>query len=66
MSYGCHNRPAFRAGYIVQSGHYMSGRERVDKMDWVPHTMTKDCQYTLSDLGRKDKQCEGCKWKRTE
>lgn len=63
MTYGCHNRAEYRAGYKVQDGHFAAGRERIDRMDWVPHRLTRDCQYTKTELGRVDPKCVGCKWR---
>jgi hypothetical protein len=57
MSYGCYNRqpytPVFRA---------KDGKKEV----FVDFKMTHDCQYTKSDLGKKDPQCVGCKWRLDE
>jgi hypothetical protein len=25
--------------------------------------MARDCQYTKTELGRKDERCVGCKWR---
>jgi hypothetical protein len=47
----------------VQDGHFAAGRERIDRMDWVPHRLTRDCQYTITELGRVDPKCVGCKWR---
>lgn len=54
--YACHNR----APYI----------DTLEKRDhhgtliaaW-PFVMARDCRYTLSELGKVDSRCEGCKWK---
>lgn len=60
---GCYNRPALRTERIVQDGWTLSG------WDWKPiririaDPMTKDCQYTKTELGKVDKGCEGCAWK---
>ena len=35
----------------------------VDKVKNIPHTMTRTCQYTKSDLGQRDPKCVGCKHK---
>ena len=54
--YGCHNREPFRdrVYYPVRWGAYLDSRE---------FRMATDCQYTLTELGKKDEKCEGCKWK---
>ena len=63
-SYGCHNRAPFREIYPVQDGHWMDGKTRVPKMTAAKHVLSRDCKYTLSDLGRKDQACTGCKWRK--
>lgn len=30
----------------------------------IPNVFAKDCQYTLTELSKNDKGCEGCKWKK--
>ena len=63
MSYGCHNRTPFRDVYPVQDGHFMDGKTRVPRMTAAKHVLSRDCQYTKSDLGRVDPGCVGCKWR---
>lgn len=63
MTNGCHNRPAYRTGVVVQDGWYMDGYTRVPKMVQVPFKMSHECQYTKSDLGKADPACQGCKHK---
>lgn len=36
---------------------------RIAHMVMIKDPMTKDCQYTLSDLGKADPKCSGCKWR---
>lgn len=60
---GCHNRPEYRAVQPMQDGWYLDGTTRTPRMVAVLHRMAKDCQYTLSDLGRVDSGCVGCKWR---
>ena len=68
--YGCHNRAPFREFYAVQDGWYLDGTRlnatRTPRMKTTPFVLARDCQYTLSDLGRQDPKCEGCKWKQEE
>ena len=60
---GCHNRPPFRAVLPVQDGWFLDGTTRTPRMvPWVIRAKP-DCQYTLSDLGRIDAGCAGCKWR---
>lgn len=48
--YGCWNRKPFKDFHIV-------GRVV------IRHVMTRDCQYTKSELGQRDDKCVGCKHK---
>ena len=59
MSYGCHNRPPLGEPRMVP-GINKHGR---DCYELVPHAMTRECQYTHSQAGRVDPQCEGCRWR---
>lgn len=61
MSYGCHNRPPFRAVLPVQDGWFLDGVTRVPRMVPAPFRMATDCQYTKTALGQADKGCVGCK-----
>ena len=68
--YGCHNRKPFHPFYHAQDGYkqkkLMPGfvdSTRHDNVVQIPHVMTKDCQYTKTDLGKTDLKCEGCKHK---
>ena len=58
MTYGCHNRPQFLPSYPVQNGWFSTGTRIMVSQ---PFTMAKDCQYTLTDLGRADKGCIDCR-----
>lgn len=68
MSYGCHNRPSLAPTAWVQVGWakapnvVVKGNVRLQVVMRapIPDPMTKDCQYTLSDLGRTDPGCTGC------
>ena len=63
MTYGCHNRAPYLTSIPVGDGHYMDGYTRTPRMVPMPFRMSKDCEYSTSDLGEKDKACDGCKWK---
>lgn len=62
---GCHNREPFKQTMKVQDGYIEGGPYRVAETVETPFRMANECQYTLSDLGKTDKGCEGCKHKRT-
>lgn len=57
---GCHNRKDFRPSYPAQDGWYMDGVTRTPRLVPVKFSMTKDCQYTFTELGQKDAGCLGC------
>lgn len=61
MNYGCHNRREYKATVIVQDGWWMDGQTRAAKMVSKPFAMSRDCQYTKSDLGQMDARCNGCR-----
>ena len=61
MSYGCYNRKDYRPKLMVQDGWWLDGQARMAKVRQIPFTMTKDCQYTKTDLGQADEGCHGCK-----
>ena len=64
---GCHNRADYKPSYLAHDGYYDSEPgmplARIPRMVEVPFTMSPDCQYTQSDLGRVDAGCNGCKWR---
>lgn len=69
--YGCHNRAPFKPhrgqdGWLFH-GVMVSADEEAAmyyyKAVTIPQTMAKDCQYTLSELGKTDSRCIGCIWK---
>ncbi len=62
MSYGCYNRQPFAPHQRVQDGYIETSSGRIDRIVDMPHAMTKDCQYTHSDLGQADAGCKGCTW----
>jgi hypothetical protein len=63
VTYQCHNRAEYRELLIAQDGYYIDGTTRVPKLVSVPFALSRDCQYRLSDLGRADKGCDGCRWR---
>jgi len=63
---GCHNRAPLRETVRTQDGWGEAGDTRIPAMRTYPVPMTKDCQYTLSDLGKVDSGCDGCRWKDTK
>lgn len=59
--YGCHNREPLRDEAVVRSG-WIKFRETLTPVRVrIPDEMSKDCQYTKSDLGQADAKCDGCK-----
>jgi len=60
---GCHDRKPFKESVPVQDGHFMDGVTRTPRMVSSPFRMAKACQYTLTELGKVDKGCTGCKWR---
>ena len=67
MKYGCHNRSDYAPYHMAQDGYTSSKPDsdsRLPKMVKVPHVMTRDCQYTLTELGKVDSKCNHCKHKK--
>ena len=69
-TYSCHNRSKFIDSMDVQDGYQVehiyigSGNKLMMPMFvTMPLTNTRNCQYTKSELGSKDRRCEDCKWK---
>ena len=60
MTYGCFNRPSLKTQAIVQDGFFMDGVTRTPRMVSIPDPMTKDCQFTHTELGKSDPKCTGC------
>ncbi len=58
--HGCHDRAPFAEVVLAQKGWSTDGRRA---MVDVPFTMARDCRYVLSELGKADPQCSGCRWK---
>jgi hypothetical protein len=65
MINGCMNRPDqdARSGYLAQDGWDYSpdGGTRQPIMVWIPHTMSRECEYSKSTV---DAACDGCVSKR--
>jgi hypothetical protein len=61
---GCYNRTGFADGYWAKDGYDMATDEQtgvtyaVQKMVWVKHVMTTDCQIGRNPLT----ECSGCPW----
>lgn len=62
-TYGCHNRARYNPTYKAQDGYWDDGVRRILKLVSVPFRMAADCQYTKTELGKKDTFCIGCKWR---
>lgn len=64
MSYGCHNRAPLRDSRVVADGWFLIdanlGKKRFTR---IADPMTKDCNYTHTELGQGDAGCYGCKWR---
>lgn len=58
--YACFNRPPFRTHMKAADGHWDDGVQRIPKLTYIPFRMNPDCQYALSDLGKKDPKCHNC------
>lgn len=52
--YGCWGRPPF-APYYLPTGAPDTPHYR------IPHVFTRDCRYRLTELGKADAKCDGCK-----
>lgn len=53
MKYGCWNRQDYKPYHIP------TGAENFKKYR-IPHSMTKDCQFTKTELGKVDPKCDNC------
>lgn len=60
MSYACKNRAPFAPSIRVQDGWATSWARNMVDMEF---RMDPSCVYSTSDLGQKDKGCDGCRWK---
>ncbi len=66
MTYGCHNRAPYKEHVVVEANRvWLTGDGgRVGTFNVTfPFRMSRDCQYTKTDLGRADAGCHGCKWR---
>lgn len=54
---GCHNRAPYKPATELRDHHG-------NLVTSIPHTMSTDCQYTLSELGQADARCHGCRWRK--
>lgn len=59
--HGCHDHEPFEVAYLVQDGWTHEQTRRMVSVEFRQH---HDCQYTLSELGRDDARCQGCKWRK--
>jgi len=60
MSYACHNRGEFAPSVSVQDGYESTWARRMVDMQF---RLNPSCVYSTSELGQKDEQCHGCRWK---
>lgn len=59
--YGCHNRKPLNDRAVVPDGWGQLARNiHVRLTVTVPDEMSKECQYTHTDLGQMDPKCAGC------
>lgn len=65
MKYGCNDRKPLKQTVTVQDGYTTTKAARFDHMVTIPDPMTKDCQYTKTDLGQQDPKCFNCNWRQT-
>jgi hypothetical protein len=64
MTYGCFNRAPYPATRMVSDLHVMQdGLTEICKKTAIPFVMSRECNYTLSELGQADKRCAGCNWR---
>lgn len=64
--YGCHNRPPFKDHVeIIPDAWDDDGVTRTSRLKTIPFTMSRQCNYTHTELGQKDPRCQGCKWRVT-
>jgi hypothetical protein len=63
MKYGCHNRLAYKSKLTVQDGYIYTDGSRVDTTVKIKFTMTTECQYTKTALGKTDPKCNNCERK---
>ena len=63
--YGCFDRAPFKETMPVQDGYYkhQDGWTVTPRIVKSPFKMAKTCQFALTELGRVDPLCDGCKHK---
>lgn len=55
-THGCNNKP-LKAGYWAPDREYHVDGSYTQTQRWIPHTMTKDCQWRSE---HESPRCEGC------
>ena len=66
VNYGCHNRAPFNESLMVQDGYFPADADyRVQRMVKIPDPMTKDCQFSKTELGKIDPKCNNCNWRQS-
>lgn len=70
MAYGCFGRKPFRETFQAQDGWTSATltpdivpSTRKPQMVTIPFRMSKQCEYSLTELGKADKGCVDCEWK---
>jgi hypothetical protein len=61
--YGCFNRQPFKEVMWVQDGWINERNTRHPAMKLTPFRNNSECQYRHTELGKTDKDCDGCKWR---
>lgn len=61
MTYGCFNRKPYKDHVVVDVNRVVDGVAVFAVTH--PFRMSRECQYTKSDLGRADTGCYGCMWR---
>lgn len=60
MAYGCKDRPPFKTEQVL---HGMDSQTGFYIRTVVPFRNSPDCNFTHTELGKKDPGCTGCKHK---
>lgn len=69
---GCHNRAPYRETSRVQDGStdYMTNDAEpptavyvLPRIVEIPFRMSRECNYTHTELGQRDERCAGCRWR---
>lgn len=60
---GCFDRKPLSTRIVVADGWFQDGYTRTPRMVSIPDPMTKQCNYTTTELGRVDPFCTDCKHK---